>query len=356
MKRNNAYSHKLINFFKIILIIIVCSLILAVPMTKLTLPWSMKTSYHLYGELTRMLHLHSPNISTVDEDGVPVSDLGYQKGEYVGAQRNPLKIASQALFYYDEFQKKGDVQDKEYFSNCIHWLENARIDKGQYCLWAYDFANPTYHASAPWYSAMAQARIMVAFERAYELTWDDHYLYLANTAMGALKVPIQDGGVLYIDPDDEGKWYGELAGGGRASPPYILNGFIFSLFDLHDFYILTGSQDAKSLFVDGITELKQHLIDYDTGRWTYYDREGHLAYDYHYIHIDQLQKLYEITGDVEFKSYHDKWASYFPINPMWARERFAAYLLDSGVIFIILAVIISSYKIYKKKSKVKTLQ
>ncbi len=303
-----------------------------------------------------MLHLHSPVITTVGKDGVPVSDLGYQKGEYIGAQRNPLTIASQALSYYDEFRKQGDAQDWEYFSNCIRWLENARIDKGPYCLWAYDFANPTYHASAPWYSAMAQARIMVAFERAYELTRDDHYLYLSSAAMGALKVPIQDGGVLYTDPEDGSKWYAELAGGGRASPPYILNGFIFSLFDLHDCYIWTGSQDTKSLFEDGITELKQHLIDYDTGRWTYYDREGHLAYDYHYVHIDQMQKLYEITGDLEFKAYHDKWASYFPINPMWARERFAAYLFDFGVIFIILIVVISAYKIYRKKSRIKMLQ
>jgi heparosan-N-sulfate-glucuronate 5-epimerase len=203
---------------------------------------------------------------------------------------------------------------------------------------------------------MAQARIMGAFQRAYELTWDEHYLYLANEAMRALEVPIQEGGVLFIDQDDEGKWYAELAGGGRTSPPYILNGFIFSLLDLHDFYNRTGSQDAKLLFEDGIDELRRHLIDYDTGRWTYYDREGHLAYDYHYVHINQMQELYEITGDIMFKEYHDKWESYFPINPMWARERFAAYLLNLAIIFIVLAVIISTYKIYKQKFKKKLLK
>jgi heparosan-N-sulfate-glucuronate 5-epimerase len=347
--------NKRIHFVKIILIIVACGLILAIPMVKLTLNWSMDTAYSLYGKFTRIVHLHSPSITGLDENGVPMEDYGYQKGEYIGVQRNPLTIATQALSYYREFREEEKVNEKEHFLNCIHWLEEFRIEKGDYLLWAYEFEVPSYNASAPWYSAMAQARIMVAFERAYELTQDEHYLQLADGAMRALEVPIELGGVLYIDPKDNGKWYEELAGGGRASPPLILNGFIFSLLDLHDFYVQTGSQDAKSLFEEGITELKRHLSDYDTGRWTYYDRVGHLAYDYHYVHINQMQELYEITGDTEFKAYHDKWASYFPINPMWARERFAAYLFDAAVIVIVLAVMISAYKIYRERARKRML-
>ena len=351
MKRNNTYSPKLINFFKIILIIMVCGLIVAVPMVKLTLNWSMDTAYSLYGQFARTVHLHSPAMVMLDEDGIPMEDYGYQKDEYIGVQRNPLTIAKKAIFYYKEFRKTGIVNEREYFFNCIRWLEEFKIDKGDYLLWAYDFDLPSYHASAPWYSAMAQVKIMVAFERAFELTQNEYYQQLSEEAMRSLEVPIEMGGVLYIDPEDNGKWYEELAGGGRASPPLILNGFISSLLDLHDFYIRTGSQDAKSLFEDGITELKRHLIDYDTGRWTYYDREGNLAYDYHYTHINQMRQLYEITGDIEFKAYHDKWESYFPINPMWARERFAAYLFDCTVIIIVLAVMIFAYKIYKERVK-----
>jgi hypothetical protein len=336
-------------------VLIILSLVLAIPMVKLTLPWSMDTSYHLYGTLTRLFHVHSPNIYTLDENGVPLDDVGYQQGEYIGAQRNPLTVASLAVSYYDEFKKKGNIQDEDYFFNCVHWLESARIDKGNYSLWSYDFPNPSFDVTAPWYSAMAQARIMVTFERAYELTKDDHYLNIAYLAMGALQVPIQDGGVLYIDPVDGGKWYEEVAGGGRESPPLILNGFIFSLLDLDDFYIRIGSPDAKSLFQDGITELKRHLKDYDTGRWTNYDRIGHLAYDYHYVHIDQMQKLYAITGDTIFKDYHDKWASYFPINPLWARQRFAAYLLDFAIIFVALVVILFSFNIYKARVRKKKM-
>jgi hypothetical protein len=332
-------------------LIFIISLLLAIPLVIITRQWSMDTSYNIYGGLTRILHLHSPSIVIYDEEGVPIVDLGYQKGIYVGAQRNPLTIATKAISYYEEFEKSGNIQKREYFINCINWLENNKIDKSGYYLWAYEMQFPSFNVTPPWYSAMAQTRIVVAFERAYELTGDGHYIQNSDKAMRALNIPIADGGVLYIDPTDNGKWYEEVAGGGRVSPPLILNGFIFSLLDLNDYYIHTDSQEAKLLFYDGVTELKRHLSEYDTGRWTNYDLIGHPAYDYHYVHIDQMEKLYKITGDTEFKEYHDKWASYFPFNPLWARQRFAAYLFDFVITFFGLTVIFFSYKYIRKRIK-----
>lgn len=123
---------------------------------------------------------------------------------------------------------------------------------------------------------------------------------------------------------------------------------------LNDYYQATGNKLALSLFQDGISELRMHLQDYDTGHWTYYDREGNLAYDYHYIHVGELQSLYEITSDEVLKKYHDKWARYFPINPMWARKRFAAYLLNVAVIVVISLLSVSIWYFMRRRSKVRT--
>jgi hypothetical protein len=331
-----------------IMILLVCSIILAIPIVIITMDWSKTASWNLYGIATRLVHAHSPAIVSLDNNGVPVVDYGYQAGKNIGKQRNPLTIAHKALAYFEEFSKRRRVSDKEFFFNCIHWLEESEIDNDSYSLWAYEFDATAYNASPPFFSALAQTAIMVAFERAFEITLDEHYRQIADKAMLALKVPIEQGGVLVTDPRDGGKWYEEYAfGAGRLPTPFVLNGFISTILYLNDYYIRTGSKQAKSLFDDVVIELKRHLADYDTGYWTYYDREGHLAYDYHYIHIDQMQKLYEITGDTVFKAYHDKWASYFPINPMWARGRFAAYLLDAAIIFTSFTFIMVIYKIFK---------
>jgi hypothetical protein len=335
-------------FARAVIIIFICSTIISLPMTQLTLSWSKSVSYRIYGNITRILHVHSPTIVTLDGQGVPIINLGYQRGTNIGVQRNPLTIATKAITYYSDYLSNQREKEKTYFMNCIDWLDENYIAKETYHLWAYDFEQPSYNASAPWYSAMAQARIMVAFEKAYELTGDEHYSYQAKMALASLSVKIDDGGVLRIDPVDGGYWYEEVAGGG-SPPSYILNGFIFCLIDLDEYYSLTNAADAKSAFRMGVIELKRHLPDYDTGKWTYYDRQGHLAYDYHYVHIEQMRELYKITADEEFKTYHDKWASYFPWNPLWARERFAAYLFMTFLVFVVISVSYISYKLVKKK-------
>jgi len=280
------------------------------------------------------MNLTSSAQISVDEDGIPFVDYGKKDGFVVGVQRNPLSISTKSIEYYIRYRHCPNEQDKRHFFNCISWLETNKITKEGYSLWPYLFDLPEFGAKAPWYSAMAQARIMVAFERAYELSGNVQYIESARQALESLKIPVADGGVLFIDPENDGKWYEEVAvTNPSASFSFILNGHIFVLLDLNDYFLHTGSQEAQSLLIDGVNELKDHIDEYDTGRWTYYDRLGHLAYDYHYIHIDQMQQLFEITSDTVFKEYHDKWSSYFPINPMWARKRFAAYLFDLSIIF-----------------------
>ena len=234
-----------------------------------------------------------------------------------------------------------------YFKNSINWLENSKIDRGDFSVWAHNYANRGYGLSAPWYSALSQYRIMLAFESAYELTGEERYLQLADRAMLSLGTPIVEGGVMYRDSDSGGNWYAEVVSPEREKPPFILNGHMEVLQGLQEYYRRTGSQQALVLFQEGVTALKAHLSDYDTGHWSYYDREGHLAYDYHYTHVEELQYLYEVTGEVIFKEYHDKWASYFPFNPLWARKRFAAYLLVMTISFLVLAITVAAYRLIK---------
>ena len=331
-------------------ILVLCSTIMAIPLTILTLPQSMQRAESVYRNVSMWLHSNYPGQIILDDNGIPVVDYGYKDGTYIGKQTNPLAVAASAIQHYDKFKESGELKHKTYLQNCINWLEDTKIDNGQCYLWAYDFPNTGYSPSAPWYSSLAQGRIMLAFDYAYQLTGEERYLKLADKAMLALATPIKEGGVMYQDSDSIGKWYAEFVSLERDKPPFILNGHMEVLQYLQEYYDRTGSEQAQTLFQDGVAELKVHLPEYDAGYWTYYDREGNLAYDYHYTHVEEVQYLYEVTGDEVFKEYHDKWASYFPLNPFWARKRFAAYLLNVTLSFSVLAVSVATYMLVKSLS------
>lgn len=327
-----------------------CALIIAIPATMLFLPQSVSLAESVYMNISKLLGTDSPSIISINDDGIPVVDYGHKNGIYIGEEISPLAVADAAINYYDEFIESRDEKAKTYFLNCINWLDTSKIDTNSCFLWAYNFPDPGYGITEKYYSSLAQGRIMLAYERAYRLTGEDRYLELAESAMLSLDTPINEGGVLYRDSDSIGNWYCEIVSDEVTKPPFILNGQMDVSLYLYEYYELTGSEYALELFEEGVAQLEVSLGDYDTGSWTYYDLEKNFSYDYHYTHIKQLESLYEITGNETLLEYKNKWSSYFPVNPMWARKRFAAYLLNTVIIFSILAAATYVFVIIKKRA------
>jgi heparosan-N-sulfate-glucuronate 5-epimerase len=104
--------------------------------------------------------------------------------------------------------------------------------------------------------------------------------------MQSFFIEVKNGGVTYKNPETGGWWYEEYP---NPDPnDRVLNGFIFALLGVHEYYERTGNKDAKYLFDKGIIELKNHLSDYDTGEWTYYDQVGNIAsIGYHSLHVNK---------------------------------------------------------------------
>lgn len=135
------------------------------------------------------------------------------------------------------------------------------------------------------------------------------YLKAAQLALNAFFIPVEEGGVLYIDGDG-GWWYLEYGYKGEPKPR-TLNGFIFALMGIYEYYKITGDKRALLLFNRGVEELKRHLHEYDTGSWTRYDLVGTMAsVKYHKIHVKQMKIMYELTGDEIFLKYYEKWKAY----------------------------------------------
>jgi len=231
---------------------------------------------------------------------------------------NPLILAGEGLNYYTSYNNTGDNKSKEYFINTANWLvNNARHSEGGYSLWANDFTWPWYNElTPPYYSAYTQAMGIDVLARAYVLTNNQTYLDEANKAFQGLLVNYDYGGVTTIE-DKKGDlmFFHELAKPGFQKT-YILNGQTGALLHIWQYYELTNNPAAKLVFDKGINYLKQNLWKYDTGVWSRYDltpignRDNLASMDYQKIHIDHLNKLYDITGEPILKEYADKFNKY----------------------------------------------
>jgi len=199
-----------------------------------------------------------------DEEGVPLTDYG----SHFGIQYQPVGIAHYALGNWNLFLETGKHQYKEQFLTIADWFCENLVIKQSFGVWEYRFDYPRFHLKAPWPSAMAQGSGISVLLRAYQLTEDERYLECVELALASFEVPIDQGGVRYEDTQGF-IWYEEYPS--LISPPHVLNGFIFALFGLYDFYKITGSEEAHALLNEGIRTLKASLGQWDLGFWSRYD-------------------------------------------------------------------------------------
>ena len=87
------------------------------------------------------------------------------------------------------------------------------------------------------------------------------------------------------------------------SIPQVLNGHQLVLLSLNKYLhqIDNNDTDMRQLFDNGLNALKSDALLNDNGyNYSFYDRLGGLAKGYHKTHIINFQKLYDITGDIEW--------------------------------------------------------
>jgi len=244
----------------------------------------------------------------LDDSGIPMVNYGYTYGIYIGKQRNPVAISQKALYYY-ELYEEGNESCRQLFLNCADWLVNNSVQYDNYAILYYRFPWPIYNMTDPWRSGMAQGEAIQVLIRAHNLTNDEKYLDSAKRLLNSFFVEIENGGVTYKTSSD-GWWYEEYADeGGKESR--VLNGMMFTLLAIYEYYEYTEDADAKYLFDRGVLALKKSLPDYDKNGYSYYDILGNPAPPrYHKTHIRLLDSLYNITKEEVFGEYHDRWESY----------------------------------------------
>jgi len=98
-------------------------------------------------------------------------------------------------------------------------------------------------------------------------------------------------------------------------PTHILNGFMWALWGVFDYWLATSNASTKTIFNRGVETLLHNLDRFDTGYWSLYEQSGtHLKMlaspFYHRLHIVQLRVMSELTGDARFAEVAERWEGY----------------------------------------------
>jgi hypothetical protein len=248
-----------------------------------------------------------------DVAGIPMLDY---RG-VIGLQYNPIAIAQWGLANYNRFrQTKDDVRWQKTLKAADWLVDNLEQNSRGLWVWNHHF-DWDYRDTlkAPWYSGLAQGQGISLLLRAHvdarSRNDDDKYRHAAEKAFVALTCPIAEGGVVFED-DKRDLWIEEYL----VDPPtHILNGFIWALWGVFDYWLSSADPSAKLFFDRGVATLLHNLQRFDTGYWSLYEQSGTrlkmLASPfYHRLHIVQLRTMAKLTGDCRFDAVAARWERY----------------------------------------------
>lgn len=188
------------------------------------------------------------------------------------------------------------------FRTLARWfLDNQKDGR-----WEWSVGVPLRNQKAPWISSLSQSLGISVLLREYQLDNDSAYLAAAGRALSWMRKTAGEGGVSLIRP--VGVWYEEYPD--ESNPSHVLNGHMWALFGIWDFYRVTRDPVAKQMFDDGVIALKAELDRYDVGYWSVYaqtNRVDMVDGNYQHFIIEQLRVLHAITAIELFKETADRW-------------------------------------------------
>ncbi|OGG38296.1 hypothetical protein A3I34_01370 [Candidatus Jorgensenbacteria bacterium RIFCSPLOWO2_02_FULL_45_12] len=267
------------------------------------------SAYNLSGEYYMTFSDKADYAGPRDSHGVILFDY---LGD-IGVRYNPLAIAQYGIARLNSYVKtKNETHLKE---ARIHadWLVNNLFDNSKGIpVWKHNFSWRYKEVLKPgWYSALSQGAGISLLARLGVMSGDKEYVSAAKKAFVALDTDIENGGVKCVDSNGF-VWLEEYI---VSAPTHILNGFIWALWGVKDYWILTNEPRAGALFGECIETLKKHLHLYDAGFWSLYDlsKQSMLMVAspfYHRLHIVQMNIMEHLTGENIFGEYGVRFEKY----------------------------------------------
>ena len=229
--------------------------------------------------------------SILDENNIPF--MPYDFGDYY----NPVFTCNNAFGCYDEYLRSGDQMYLDWFYDNVDWLIDYK-DSNSLLRYEFEFPHETITLNVGWTSAMAQGQALAALSMAYHVSEDEKYLQAAHEFFVTMYSNIGTDWNLYIDSEDY-LWYEEYPSQDFC---HVLNGKLFGMWGLWDYYCITRNEDALHLLQGGIASILDNypLWDVDGVDGSHYCCHTGKVSTYHRIHKLQLEAYRDMFDIQEF--------------------------------------------------------
>ena len=205
-----------------------------------------------------------------------------------------IAIFQYGLGAYDLYLMTAEIKYKQLFMRTVDWALANQEEGGAWN--TFSIVN-----IAPPYSSMAQGEGASLLARAYMETRDLKYLQAAKRAIDCMCRSIADGGCTQYS--GRKMWFKEY-----IEKPVVLNGWIFSIWGLYDYYKASGDARYKQSLDNAVNALEQDLALFDCSYWSKYDMGNKLSSPfYHRLHVAQLKVMYELFDRKTFLDYANQW-------------------------------------------------
>jgi hypothetical protein len=218
-----------------------------------------------------------------------------------------IPIAQAALGYW-ELRLEGRRTERQ-FMRLADWLLAQARPRLDGVAWPIDVPVPKFGLAPGWISAMGQGQAASVLLRAHALTGRAEYLDHAHGALAPLVAEVRDGGVMrVIDGQVVLEEYP------TERPAAVLNGWMFSLFGVHELGRVAGNERARELFERSAAGLVALLPRYDTGWWSLYSlydlgRPDLAKPFYQRLHPVLLDALSQLHPAPALSGYARRWES-----------------------------------------------
>ena len=179
----------------------------------------------------------------------------------------------------------------------FQWLKNNQQEDGS---WLQQFEDSTYELKSGWVSGMTQGLAISFLARAAHkklINYDEAFAMLEKAKFAMLSE-------LCVQNTTCGPIIEEYPG----TSSYVLNGFIFSLYGLYDYGLLTGDYADFEKFEQSLACVTP---DFDFRGWTYYDKKGLIASRlYHNLHLEMMKSMFLLTEKPVYNKFYKRWKKY----------------------------------------------
>jgi hypothetical protein len=235
----------------------------------------------------------------LDADGIP-RQLYDGKLVY-----KPAGLAQLGITYVEAYRRTNDPMHLEWASKIALKLDSLAVVSGTARYLPYRMTFPMHGNRLdlmrnPWYSGMAQGLQLSLLVRLFEVTGDAKYRDVSVPYWNSIR-HLRSTGTWVTWVERSYLWVEEYP---QAAPEHTLNGFMFAIVGIYDYWRMTSDPVALRYVRGTLTTLRAYILRYRNpgGPADYCLKHGKPQGKYHDVVTKQLRQMALISGDSYFTS------------------------------------------------------